>query len=140
MHALLLGFAALVILLLLIHSFATANAGQVARQLRLAAGTILLAIAAALAVRGALGYAIPLAMYAFWLLFRRQPSLSPQSPGGQTSQVRTAHLEMELDIDSGAMRGTVLKGVFAGRDIESMAPAHKRHLHTKAPGPRHCGQ
>ncbi|MEM8972514.1 MAG: DnaJ domain-containing protein [Pseudomonadota bacterium] len=123
MHALLLGFAALVILLLLIHSFATANAGQVARQLRLAAGTILLAIAAALAVRGALGYAIPLAMYAFWLLFRRQPSLSPQSPGGQTSQVRTAHLEMELDIDSGAMRGTVLKGVFAGRDIESMAPA-----------------
>ena len=123
MHALLLGFAALVILLLVIHSFTTANTGQVARQLRMAAATILLAIAAAFAVRGAFGYAAPLAMYALWLLFRRQPGVASSSPSGQTSQIRTAHLEMELDIDSGAMRGTVLMGVFAGRDIETMAPA-----------------
>ena len=123
MHALLFGFAALVILLFLAHSFTTANAGHVARHIRMAVAVIILAIAAALAVRGALGYAAPLAFYAFWLLFRRPPSLSSTSPAGQTSQVRTAHLEMELDIDSGAMRGTVLKGVFAGRDIESMAPA-----------------
>lgn len=123
MHALLLGFAALVILLWFVHSFATANTGQVARQLRMAAATILLAIAAALAVRGAFGYAMPLAAYALWLMFRRQTGVSTAAPQGQTSQIRTAHLEMELDIDSGAMRGTVLKGVFAGRDIESMAPA-----------------
>ncbi len=124
MHALLFGFAALVIVLFLAHSLTTANTGQVARHIRRAVAVIILAVAAALAVRGALGYALPLALYAFWLLFRQQPGSAVNSPPpGQTSQVRTAHLEMELDIDSGAMRGTVLKGIFAGREIESMAPA-----------------
>ena len=123
MHPLLLGFAVLVIVLLFIHSLTRANVGQVARQLRLAGGTILLGIAIALAVRGALGYAMPLGAYALWLLFRRPAGVAAPASSGQTSQIRTAHLEMELDIDSGAMRGTVLKGVFEGRDIESMAPA-----------------
>jgi len=42
---------------------------------------------------------------------------------GQTSRIVTDHLEMELDHDTGEMRGRVLKGLFADRNIESLTPA-----------------
>ncbi len=47
------------------------------------------------------------------------------APGGgsstsQASRVRTAWLELELDHDTGAMRGTVLEGRHKGRPIERM--------------------
>ncbi|MGI9424473.1 MAG: DnaJ domain-containing protein [Hyphomicrobiaceae bacterium] len=123
MHALLLGFAALVILLFFLHSFASANTGQVARQIRLGVGTILIAIAIALASRGAAAYAFPIGTFGLWLLFRSGGGRRSVPSSGQTSQVRTDHLEMELDLETGAMHGRVLKGVFAGREIERMAPA-----------------
>src|SRR6185436_1409594 len=40
--------------------------------------------------------------------------------GGQTSNVRTAWVEMELDHDSGQMRGTILKGVHAGKRLDQL--------------------
>jgi hypothetical protein len=42
---------------------------------------------------------------------------------GQTSRIETDHLQMELDHDTGRMRGRVLKGLFRGRNIESLGPA-----------------
>lgn len=41
----------------------------------------------------------------------------------QMTSVKTDHLEMQLDHDTGAMHGRVVRGVFRDRDIESMAPA-----------------
>lgn len=124
MHALLLGFAALVIVLFLLHSFTSANTGRLARQIRLAVGALLMVIALALIVRGAAAYGLPIATFALWLLLRpaRSGGAMPSGPG-QMSQVRTSHLEMELDLESGTMRGRVLKGVFEGRELDSMAPA-----------------
>ena len=43
--------------------------------------------------------------------------------GTQTTSVKTDHLEMQLDHDTGAMHGRIVRGVFRGRDIETMAPA-----------------
>ena len=124
MHALLLGFAALVIVLFLLHSFTSANTGRLARQIRLAVGALLMVIALALIARGGAAYGLPIATFALWLLLRPGRSGGAMSSGpGQTSQVRTSHLEMELDLDSGAMRGRVLKGVFEGRELDGMAPA-----------------
>ena len=40
--------------------------------------------------------------------------------GGQVSRVRTAFVEMTLDHDSGAMRGQVLAGQFAGRALDDL--------------------
>jgi hypothetical protein len=71
---------------------------------------------------------MPLAMLGIWLISGQSGgpwgSLPGTGPtGGQTSRIVTNHLEMELDHDTGAMRGRVLKGVFAGRPIERLAPA-----------------
>ena len=121
-----LGLAVLVVLLLVMRWFVTANPGQMARHLRMF-GAFLAALAAmVLLARGALAYALPLGMLSFWLMSNRQLAGWGGSSGarreGRTSKVVTDHLEMELDLDSGAMRGRVLKGFFAGRDIESLAP------------------
>ena len=58
MHALLLGFAALVIVLFMLHSFTSANTGRLARQIRLAVGALLMVIALALIVRGGAAYGL----------------------------------------------------------------------------------
>jgi len=103
--------------------FMTTPPAKMARQLRLATGAVLLAAALFLIVRGVISYALPLATMAIWFFLRPGSGERPAPTPGQTSQVRTPHLEMELDLGTGAMRGRVLKGVFAGREIDQMAPA-----------------
>lgn len=125
MTFLFLGTVALVIGLLALHGFTRANPSLLARQLRLAAGGLLLILAAACLARGLIGYAVPLGGLGWYLLspsFGLPGRWRPKSQG-QSSRVRTDHLEMELDHDSGEMRGRVLKGIFQGRDIEGMKPA-----------------
>jgi hypothetical protein len=89
-------------------------------------------VAVAAALRGMLSYALPAAMLGVWLLSGNKGlpwggwtagggGSGPQS--GNQSRIVTDHLEMELDHYTGAMRGRVLKGVFAGRPIERLAPA-----------------
>ena len=122
-----LGLIALVVALVALKGFARADVAKLARQLRMVGGGLALAGATLFIVRGSLGYALPLAMLGIWLLSGGKglpwgtgyglPS------GGRASKVTTDHLEMELDHDTGAMRGRVLKGVFAGRSIERLAPA-----------------
>lgn len=125
----LLGFAALALGLLLLQGFTRADVAILARQIRVVTGTLALGGAAALLIRGMMSYALPLALFGSWLLGGRTGSPwggfpgRPQRPPRQTSRVVTDHLEMELDHDTGALRGRVRKGVFAGREIESMAPA-----------------
>jgi hypothetical protein len=122
------GIAALVLAIWALSRFKTVNPATLARVLRLGAGSAVIAAAAVLGLRGAIAYAMPLAMLGIWLLTSRSgapwgafPGTGPS--GGQMSRIVTDHLEMELDHDTGAMRGRVLKGVFAGRPIERLAPA-----------------
>lgn len=109
--------------------FRNANPAVLARQIKIALGVLAVGSAVAFALRGMMAYAIPAAMLAMWLLGGRQmlswgPAGSGGGPsGGNTSRITTDHLEMELDHDTGQMRGRVLKGVFAGRPIERLAPA-----------------
>jgi hypothetical protein len=53
---------------------------------------------------------------------------SAQKSPGQTARVETVDLEVELEHDTGAIRGRVRKGAFAGRDFESLTPAEMAHL------------
>lgn len=125
MQFFLLGLAALVLTLLLMGGFTRANPAAMARQLRIAGGAIALGASAILLVRGLAGPATLLGMLGAWLLgWSGQQGTGPsrKSPG-QTSSVVTDHLAMELEHDTGAMTGRVLKGMFAGRDLASLKPA-----------------
>jgi len=122
---LLLGVVVLILLLWAINSFAKADPKQAARLLRSIGGVAALIFAAFLLFRGEIAVALPVG--AFGLTLLGWMSLWPATFGartkrsaGQVSRVRTAYLEMELDHDSGAMRGRVLAGRCQGASLDSL--------------------
>ncbi|MEJ0044007.1 MAG: DnaJ domain-containing protein [Rhizomicrobium sp.] len=54
------------------------------------------------------------------------------SSRGRTTSVRTAWLEMELDHDSGEMRGTVLRGAYAGKRLDELDRKALSELYAQA--------
>jgi hypothetical protein len=127
MPALVLGFIVLVLALWALHVFAKADPHTVARVLRLSSGIGALGGAAFLTARGQFGLALPLGVAGLGLL-----GLLPGSAGlaqrtqrsaGQISRVRSAFLEMELDHDSGAMRGRIIAGRHDGVPLEALDTA-----------------
>jgi DnaJ domain len=128
LYIMVLGLSALLAGQLLYSAYRTASPATARRAVRLGAGGIALAGAAVFAARGMGVIALPLAALGAWLMFDPNALAGSfpgenQMPPGQTSRIVTDTLEMELDLDTGAMRGRVLKGVFAGRPIERLAPA-----------------
>lgn len=131
MQFFLLGLAVLVLTLLVMQGFTRANPAVVARQIRLAGGALSLAAAALFMVRGMASIAAPLSLLGAWLLGwsgkgpfpfpGRSTGSAPTS--GHSSRIATDYLEMELDHDTGAMSGRIIKGMFAGRDISTLRPA-----------------
>jgi hypothetical protein len=134
MYPLLLGLAALVLLLVAMRAFTLANPQVLVRQLRIGAGVAVLAGAGFLVFRGLVGYAMSLAALGSWLLWGTGGLPWGGFPGGaqksagQTSRVVTDHLEVELDHDTGAITGQVRKGRFAQRELESLAPIEMAQL------------
>src|SRR6185437_9488997 len=117
MPTILLGVAALVVVLWAMQVASRANPQKMAQGARAAGGIAALAGAAFLASRGALQEAIPLGLVGFGLIgwypglpagFTSRWNKSP----GQVSRVRTAFVEMQLDHDTGAMQGHILAGPY----------------------------
>ena len=109
MPALVLGLIILVLLFFAAKWFSKADPKQAARVLRYVGGGAALSIG--LLGLGVLGYV----------------SLWPASFGGRTqrstgrvSRVRTAFLEMQLEHDTGAMRGCVLNGKHQGASLDEL--------------------
>lgn len=119
------GLVVLVLVLWGLNGFAKADPKYLAKVLRPAGGILMLAAAAFLFVRGEPQVAVPLGLTGLGLLgwgpfassgwFQRT-----QKTPGQTSKVRAPFLEMELDHDSGAMRGTILAGKHQGASLDSL--------------------
>jgi hypothetical protein len=131
MQYLLLGLAALLLFLLLTRAYTVADPKALVRRLRIVDGVAVLAGAGVLLFRGSAGYAMSLGALGVWLLWG--VGTTPWGGGGQaspgrTSRVATRHLEVELDHDTGQIRGRVLEGFFAGRDLETLAPVEMAHL------------
>jgi DnaJ domain len=122
MHYFLIGLVLLALVLLTVHGFKNANPARLARNLRLVAGGALLLVSGLLMVRGAAAIALPLAMMGIWLMTAATFAQGGKSQG-QTSEVKTEFLEMQLDHDTGEIRGLVIKGIFEGRRIERLKPA-----------------
>src|ERR1700676_4680111 len=107
---LLLGIVVLVLLLWAAYSFSKADPKAAARLLRTLGGVALVLFAAFLFFRGEFGPAITVGVVGLgmlgWVSF--WPATfggRTQKSAGQVSRVRTAFVEMELDHDTGKMRG-----------------------------------
>ncbi len=125
MAYLVLGVALVAGLLLLARGLASANPVVLAWFVRVALGLILTAVPVFLAVTGKLHilfYALPFALpfYFHWRSSRIRQRNAQGPSSGTTSSVDTGWLRMELDHDSGTMRGIVQRGRFAGRDLGGM--------------------
>jgi hypothetical protein len=120
-------FGALVLVLVLwgLNGFSKADPKYLAKVLRPAGGILAVAVAAFLFFRGQVEVAIPLGLFGLGLLgwgpfastgwFQRT-----QKTPGQVSRVRAPFVEMELDHDTGAMRGTILAGAHQGASLDSL--------------------
>lgn len=96
-----------------------------ARVLKASGGILAIGFAAFLGLRGEIGIAIPLGIFGLgllgWIPFGFPKfSQRTQKSAGQTSRVRTAYLEIELDHDSGTMRGRIVAGSRQGAALEQL--------------------
>ena len=122
---LLFGLAALAVLLWMAQKYLKADPRKLAATLKLSGGIALLGFAAFLGVRGQIAIAAPLAAAGLgllgWLPFGPAGfGARTQKSTGQISRVRSAYLEMELDHDTGAMRGVILAGPREGTRLETL--------------------
>jgi len=125
MPALVFGILVLVLVLWGLNGFSKADPKYLAKVLRPAGGIVAVAVAAFLFFRGQIEAAIPLGLFGLGLLgwgpfastgwFQRT-----QKTPGQASRVRAPFVEMELDHDTGAMRGTILAGAHKGASLDSL--------------------
>jgi hypothetical protein len=135
MGEVLLGIVALVLIIFLLRGFVGASPKALVTVLRYAgaAGLAGLAVALFLTERPAAGAFV--ASMAWGLFTRghlwpggwpnygflgRRWGSQPSSSSGQTSNVRTSWLEMELDHESGEMRGTILQGAHNGQRLADL--------------------
>ena len=108
--------------------FKALTASNLVQQVRVTAGVLAISVAVTFTLRQMYGYAIPLLLVGMWLLGAGKsialPSLS--WPGGNAEsgqRITTAHLDLQVEPATGSVRGRVLKGVFAGRQVERLAAA-----------------
>lgn len=105
--------------------FANANPAVLARLLKRGGGLAALAAAGLLLMRGRIDVAAGLAGLGLWLLgwsssYGLAGIFRPSSQARQTSRVRSAMIEMELDHETGAMSGVVLAGAREGRKLDEL--------------------
>jgi hypothetical protein len=125
MATLIIGIVCLALGLLALHAFTRVDARALARIVRSAGGIGALIGASILTARGQFGLAVPLGVAGLallgWLpigpagIWQRT-----QKTPGQTSRVRSAFLEMELDHDTGALRGRILAGKHDGVTLDAL--------------------
>ncbi|SDU20015.1 DnaJ domain-containing protein [Stappia sp. ES.058] len=141
MGYLLLGVAALGLLLAFSNSIAAADPARLARQLKTAGGIALLVAAVVLLLIKRFDLAFFAGMAGLSLLglrnakgFRSAGSSGSAAGAGQTSVVRSAYLEMTLDHETGDMDGEVLAGAFEGRRLDGLAPSELEAFYREVAG------
>ncbi len=120
---LLIAIAILFVLWQGIRFFARAKPQTVVRVIKMMGGLCVFAVAGLLFLRGHVEMALALGGVGLWLIGRSAPPMGFRNAGSapQSSRVRSAMIEMEMDLASGAMEGRVLAGVFEGRRLSELA-------------------
>jgi len=128
---LLFGIAALFVILWFLKIFSTADIHRLATMARApvmvkkAGGAGVLILASILQARGQIIVGVILDFVGLYMLgmvpgLPARWSARTQKSSGQTSRVRSAFLETELDHDTGAMRGVILAGPREGTRLEAL--------------------
>src|SRR5580700_6774140 len=122
MPTVLFGVLLLVILLWGSKAFTKVDPKRLTPLVRYLGGFAALAASAFLVVRGALALAVPLGLVGLSLLGWKQLGFGPRRDErpGRVSRVRSAFLEMELDHETGAMRGHILSGQYQGTALDAL--------------------
>jgi len=125
MPALIFGVVVLVLVLWALSIISKVDPKIAARVTKIGGGVLSLGFAVFLGLRGELPIAIPLGVFGLgllgWAPFGPAGfSARTQKSSGQTSHVRSAYFEMQLDHDSGVMRGRVLAGRHQGAELERL--------------------
>ncbi len=125
MATLLFGLVVLALALLALNAFTKVSPHKAAAAIKAGGGLGALALAGVLGVRGRLDVAIPLGITGLGLLGWLPWSIPgfgarTRKSTGQISRVRSAFVEMELDHDTGAMRGRILAGRQEGRSLDEL--------------------
>jgi hypothetical protein len=123
MPEIIFGILVLALLLWASNAFASVDPRKLAPVVKFAGGFGALGGAAFLAARGQFQLAVPLGFAGLGLLGWLPGKLAgfggrTQKSPGQTSRVRSAFVEMELDHDTGAMRGRILAGPHEGVTLD----------------------
>ncbi len=125
MGPLILGILVLILAWWGLKAFSRADPRIAVRVLKTAGGIAALAGAAFLGVRGQLAVALPLGFAGLTMLgwlpggmagFGQRTRQTP----GQVSRVRSAFIEMELDHDTGGLRGHILAGPHEGTSLDAL--------------------
>jgi hypothetical protein len=125
MASLLFGVVVLALALWALNAFTKVSPHRAAVALKTSGGLGALALAGVLGIRGRFDMAIPLGLTGLGLLGWLPWSMPgfgarTQKKPGQVSRVRAAFVEMELDHDSGAMRGRILAGAHEGASLDDL--------------------
>ena len=123
--ALIFGLVVLALLLWALHAFTKVKPQTAAVVLKTGGGLGALAVAGVLGARGRLDIAIPLGLTGLGLLGWLPwsiPGLGARmrKSAGQVSRVRSAFVEMELEHDTGTMRGRILAGRHEGAALDAL--------------------
>ena len=130
---LLIGAFALVLILILMHGFTRADPKSLVKAVRYLGAGALVLLAAFFLVRGIVPAAVLLGSMAYgvftggrvwpggWPHWQFPHSgRGPRTQPGQSTRVATDWVEMELDHDTGDMRGRILKGTFGGKSLQQL--------------------
>ncbi len=125
MPTIIFGLLVLVLVLWALNAFSKIDPKVGARVLKAGGGLLAIGFAVFLGLRGEIAIAIPLGAFGLgllgWLPFGPAGfSARSQKSRGQISRVRSAYFEMELDHDSGDMRGTIVAGRHQGAALERL--------------------
>jgi hypothetical protein len=129
MPTLIAGAVAVFLLYMLLQMFRAANPVVLARAVKIVGGIVALAVAAFTGLRGELAVAIPIGIFGAGLLGWSPMGTSgfssignifggAQRSAGQSSQIRSQFLDMQLDHDSGQLKGRILAGPQAGHSLD----------------------
>lgn len=119
------GIIFVVAVMLVINVISQVDPKIAARVVKGGGGLVSIGAAVFLGLRGQLWLALPLGVFGLgllgWMPFGPAGfSQRTEKTTGQTSRVHTDFLEMELDHDSGAMRGRILEGSRAGQWLDNL--------------------